>query len=1712
MERRGDQATAVRQRKQKAQDKLRHSYEQAVLHFRVRMEGSKLIILLRRGEKVTVDAPSVFMCSSPGSKLKTNLLPKVSTTLTAPGDDEKSLVVVDAASCHHQFVPLRLAAYGTLYVHPNASCVVVGSPVQSRVSAPGLPHSQAQKFELPPGRRAISLASLRTSSSSSSSAGGSSGPQIASSADMGVGVGTPISFDEDVVFLRADPSLYRHRVVKIKSVRRRISEFSAAVAAEEEEKENSETANGSKISRRRGGQRGQQNGTRTGGSESEGDTESAGEEFPGRGGEKETKDTPDVAPVLEESDLKKCFCGVLDPDVIRKQGEGQTAIDFKKACRIFDDCFRGEEVVEAGSSRQEERTAIEKEAFLDAFQELPAFFPKWRLFDPDWQQKIQEHKMRRARAARQRPRMNLTKQINGARTPRNQRHRSPSRARGTPHAHGGSVRGSLRFSPQVEIAGVHQAPPPPSPLDMEEEAGSSCWGDATQSHGGGGGSMSRVGRDWPSESAGWPSEGQASARHWPDERPSAQGVGQTVGGGWPSEGLSRTLSGGRGQWPDEATGSSNFRRGGTVDDGWDAWGGADETVAPYAHRGDPERSIRNAGGPKAEPVSVMTPGMGRQDSVGGYEVVTGIGKLGVGFSDVLGSSSVVGPAHSGRTSALRQTSFRQDEGGRRRGGGAMDLEEVEELRRQVEDTLFPNVVSEQNKLRTGLPLDVQRVTDESLNRNFQDLMLRVVVAKLSLHCQLDVRPVFSTDKRKVFLFIRADSDDLEREAARSSTLTELKAAQFDGDALEPCTSEFVPLREAVLSLLARRPELQDKSEVSGIPPLLKMVAASFQRVADSPAVNMADLPHVSIFLDWWDMTGRAEVEQLGDAAVLASEKRQFLSVLRGAEKEALKIKEQEAKAAQKLDASEKKREQAALDKDKEKMLGLTTALLQTVSHRDAETREEWLEEWMDEVRDKTEAQKGCATQMQLRCKKVSTKGSSEGAAGIEEPVKVERTDREVLNTAKTFKGFLRLLVELPSLGYFEALTAANVEAEREAYKIRNLWGHLAFPEPPPAFAPFSFSEKLEPLWKRETVDTDGDGTFLALWTPGQKGVWWVAGRLKILSHLIDRQVKIPRLLQHKVAEEFFPLDSYHKFESAGLVHFCSIDSRLWPLTKHMTSQREAWLKGDKEGNIGRQAHFVSTGSRKNRSEPVGDSEEGKTAAGKREREESKNLILAEDPPYPQEMTANEIADFVDRQPKRNFMMATFDFVRTMTIHTPLDAFRAYFGEKVAFYFAFLVIISSWRREERLLGDKLLRISVGAAIIAVLVTSSATISYWLAILRSVWTKEVEDAWKAYNDGGQEGPSPRETVKWYIAKENATTVTSVIDSLSGTVFTSGGGMLVIALCDWYNVKFKTTYEALLAYEAFAIQVTVKFWPFVLTAFFKPAISVRESLATQKPLPPDLSAFVSVPLEQNASRVLDPSVPSPQDGDGRAQAQAAPSAAFPSPSSPPTLLRASLEYAASRQLQQPVYTTGKLDGAWSDYKEVDAIKVFHLVRRPTPEDADSIGPWIVVLDAIFVLAVTCNALLLVYVFGSLDFLIWPRPGPGRGLFNQDTGRHAAFAFLLLVFWVVSKITQYNIDPTLERLEVAAKRSEAQLTLWEGKNLNVKKRSDAGVFLEDPETSLRAPHRLLVDPHQYALRKQAIEQRKKAEARRAASAEKILREEQQRAGKQPIPAQNEV
>eukprot|EP01068_Selenidium_serpulae_P019140 Selendium_serpulae@DN6509_c4_g1_i1.p1 len=148
-------------------------------------DGSKLLLRLRKRDRVTIDAPLRLLFSTTRLKNESSLMWKAEYVC----EEDHNLMAVDSNVIGHRFVAIPLAKYGTIYTKGAACLVVVGPHNRTRVSAQSLPYRTCNRIDAKGEATAM---------------GDRPSPQSRRT--------------DSVVFLRASRSLHRHEVTSTETV------------------------------------------------------------------------------------------------------------------------------------------------------------------------------------------------------------------------------------------------------------------------------------------------------------------------------------------------------------------------------------------------------------------------------------------------------------------------------------------------------------------------------------------------------------------------------------------------------------------------------------------------------------------------------------------------------------------------------------------------------------------------------------------------------------------------------------------------------------------------------------------------------------------------------------------------------------------------------------------------------------------------------------------------------------------------------------------------------------------------------------------------------------------------------------------------------------------------------------------------------------------------------------------------------------------------------------------------------------------------------------------------------------------------------------------------------------------------------------------------------------------------------------------------------
>lgn len=143
------------------------------------VDGSKLILRLKKDEKLSYESPTRILFSNKQLKLERSIWWLTDVILNEP-----TLVVLDSCSPGMKFFPVPMRKFGTLYSREGVGHVVTGDIVRSRVCSRSIPYRNCNKFEYAP-RNIGNLRALNSSDNEEDE-------------------------DIDIVYLRGDDSIIRY--------------------------------------------------------------------------------------------------------------------------------------------------------------------------------------------------------------------------------------------------------------------------------------------------------------------------------------------------------------------------------------------------------------------------------------------------------------------------------------------------------------------------------------------------------------------------------------------------------------------------------------------------------------------------------------------------------------------------------------------------------------------------------------------------------------------------------------------------------------------------------------------------------------------------------------------------------------------------------------------------------------------------------------------------------------------------------------------------------------------------------------------------------------------------------------------------------------------------------------------------------------------------------------------------------------------------------------------------------------------------------------------------------------------------------------------------------------------------------------------------------------------------------------------------------------
>lgn len=143
------------------------------------VDGSKLILRMKKDEKLSYESPTRILFSNKQLKLERSIWWLTDVILS-----ENTLVVLDSCSPGMKFFPVPMKKFGTLYSREGVGHVITGEIIRSRVCSRNIPYRNCNKFEYAPRN----IGNSRTANSP----GGEEEEEI------------------DIVYLRGDDSIIRY--------------------------------------------------------------------------------------------------------------------------------------------------------------------------------------------------------------------------------------------------------------------------------------------------------------------------------------------------------------------------------------------------------------------------------------------------------------------------------------------------------------------------------------------------------------------------------------------------------------------------------------------------------------------------------------------------------------------------------------------------------------------------------------------------------------------------------------------------------------------------------------------------------------------------------------------------------------------------------------------------------------------------------------------------------------------------------------------------------------------------------------------------------------------------------------------------------------------------------------------------------------------------------------------------------------------------------------------------------------------------------------------------------------------------------------------------------------------------------------------------------------------------------------------------------------
>lgn len=148
------------------------------------LDGSKLILRLKKDEKLSYESPTRILFSNKQLKLERSVWWLTDVIL----NEANTLIVLDSCSSGMKFFPVPMKKFGTLYSREGVGHVITGDIIRSRICSRSIPYRNCNKFEYAPRN----IGNLRSNNLDNDE-------NITNDDD-----------DIDIVYLRCDDSILRY--------------------------------------------------------------------------------------------------------------------------------------------------------------------------------------------------------------------------------------------------------------------------------------------------------------------------------------------------------------------------------------------------------------------------------------------------------------------------------------------------------------------------------------------------------------------------------------------------------------------------------------------------------------------------------------------------------------------------------------------------------------------------------------------------------------------------------------------------------------------------------------------------------------------------------------------------------------------------------------------------------------------------------------------------------------------------------------------------------------------------------------------------------------------------------------------------------------------------------------------------------------------------------------------------------------------------------------------------------------------------------------------------------------------------------------------------------------------------------------------------------------------------------------------------------------